>query len=170
MLRIRQAGSVCDPMMRRPRGSSSNSLPPRGHSLSDDLSLNVTRACRIARGVQRGRMLPNVRLLIAAMLASVLVLICGFGVFAAFRVSRDPIAHLPVAAPPLQLIAENRAASSAVLVAGETTDQYSHFDIPASALEETAAATSAAAQNGSAELVTESEQTATPLPITAMDA
>ena len=52
-------------------------------------------------------MLPNVRLLIAAMLASVLVLICGFGVFAAFRVSRDPIAHLPVAAPPLQLVAEN---------------------------------------------------------------
>ena len=59
-------------------------------------------------------MLPNVRLLIAAMLASVLVLICGFGVFAAFRVSRDPIAHLPVAAPPLQLVAENRAGSSAV--------------------------------------------------------
>jgi len=51
-------------------------------------------------------MLPNVRLLIAAMLASVLVLICGFGVFAAFRVSRDPIAHLPVAAPPSQLLAE----------------------------------------------------------------
>jgi hypothetical protein len=114
-------------------------------------------------------MLPNVRLLIAAMLASVLVLICGFGVFAAFRVSRDPIAHLPVAAPPSQLLAETRAASSAVMVAGEIADQHSRFDIPVSALEETAAPTSVAAQYGQTELVTESEQTATPPPIAAMD-
>jgi hypothetical protein len=114
-------------------------------------------------------MLPNVRLLIAAMLASVLVLICGFGVFAAFRVSRDPIAHLPVAAPPSQLLAETRAASSAVMVAGEIADQHSRFDIPVSALEETAAPTSVAAQYGQIELVTESEQTATPPPIAAMD-
>jgi len=47
-------------------------------------------------------MLPNVRLLIAAMLASVMVLICGFAIFAAFRVSREPIAHLPVAVAPLR--------------------------------------------------------------------
>jgi hypothetical protein len=114
-------------------------------------------------------MLPNVRLLIAAMLASVLVLICGFGVFAAFRVSRDPIAHLPVAAPPSQLLAETRAACSAVMVAGEIADQHSRFDIPVSALEETAAPTSVAAQYGQTELVTESEQTATPPPIAAMD-
>ena len=115
-------------------------------------------------------MLPNVRLLIAAMLASVLVLICGFGVFAAFRVSRDPIAHLPVAAPPLQLVAENRAGSSAVLVAGETVDQHAHFDIPVSTPEPTAAPTGTAEQHGQAELVTESEQTAGPAPTAAMDA
>ena len=114
-------------------------------------------------------MLPNVRLLIAAMLASVLVLICGFGVFAAFRVSRDPIAHLPVAAPPSQLLAETRAASSAVMVAGEIADQHSRFDIPVSALEETAAPTGTTERHDQAELVTESEQTATPPPIAAMD-
>jgi hypothetical protein len=114
-------------------------------------------------------MLPNVRLLIAAMLASVLVLICGFGVFAAFRVSRDPIAHLPVAAPPSQLLAETRAASSAVMVAGEIADQHSRFDIPVSALEETAAPTGTTERHDQAELVSESEQTATPPPIAAMD-
>jgi hypothetical protein len=109
-------------------------------------------------------MLPNVRLLIAAMLASILVLICGFGVFAAFRVSRDPIAHLPVAAPPSQLLAETRAASSA-----EIADQHSRFDIPVSALEETAAPTGTTERHDQAELVTESEQTAAPPPIAAMD-
>src|SRR5262249_7855913 len=122
--------------MRRPRGSSSNSRPSRGHSLSDDLSLNVTRACRIARGVQRGRMLPNVRLLIAAMLASILVLMCGFGVFAAFRVSHEPIAHLPAAMAPLQLVAEIRAAPATILVARETADQHSRSDTPVSAPEQ----------------------------------
>jgi hypothetical protein len=115
-------------------------------------------------------MLPNVRLLIAAMLASVLVLICGFGVFAAFRVSRDPIAHLPVAAPPLQLVAENRAGPSAVLVAGETVDQHAHFDIPVSTPEPIAAPTGTAEQHDQAELVSESEQTAGPAPTAAMDA
>ena len=114
-------------------------------------------------------MLPNVRLLIAAMLASVLVLICGFGVFAAFRVSRDPIAHLPVAAPPSQLLAETRAASSAVMVAGEIADQHSRFDIPVSTLDEIAAPTGTTERHDQAELVTESEQTATPPPIAAMD-
>ena len=54
-------------------------------------------------------MLPTLRLLIAAMLATIVVLICGFGIFAAFRVSRDPIAHLPAAAPPLQMVAEASA-------------------------------------------------------------
>jgi hypothetical protein len=97
-------------------------------------------------------MLPNVRLLIAAMLASILVLICGFGVFAAFRVSRDPIAHLPVAAPPSQLLAETRAASSAVMVAGEIADQHSRFDIPVSALEETAAPTGTTERHDQASL------------------
>ena len=108
-------------------------------------------------------MLPNVRLLIAAMLASVLVLICGFGVFAAFRVNRDPIAHLPVAAPPLQLVAKSRAGPSAVLVAGETVDQHAHFDIPSvSTPEPIAAPTGTAQRHDQAELVGEFEQTAGP--------
>ena len=51
-------------------------------------------------------MLPNVRLMIAAMLASVVALICGFGMFAVFRVSHDPFARLPAATAPLQLVAE----------------------------------------------------------------
>ncbi len=36
-------------------------------------------------------MLPNVRLMIAAMFAAVLMLICGFGMFASFRVSHAPL-------------------------------------------------------------------------------
>ena len=115
-------------------------------------------------------MLPNVRLLIAAILASVLVLICGFGVFAAFRVSHEPIAHLPAAVAPSQLIAENRAAPSAVLVARETIDQHSQSDIPVSAPEETAAPTGTAERHEEAELVAESQQTAAPQSIPAMDA
>ena len=109
-------------------------------------------------------MLPNLRLLIAAMLASVLVLICGFGVFAAFRVSRDPIAHLPVAAPPLQLVAETRAGSSAVMVAGETADQHSQFDIPVSTPEETAAPTGTTERHDQAELVTDPNRRPAPPP------
>jgi hypothetical protein len=114
-------------------------------------------------------MFPNVRLLIAAMLASVLVLICGFGVFAAFRVSHEPIAHLPVAVAPLQLVAENRAASSTVLVAREALDQHSQFDIPVVAPEETTPPAGAPEQHSPAELVAESEQTAAPQPVVAMD-
>jgi hypothetical protein len=115
-------------------------------------------------------MFPNVRLLIAAMLASILVLICGFGVFAAFRVSREPIAHLPATMAPLQLVAESRAASSTVLVARETLSQQSLFDIPVSPSEETATPRGTAEQRDQAEPVAESEQTAAPQPIAAMDA
>jgi hypothetical protein len=115
-------------------------------------------------------MFPNVRLLIAAMLASILVLICGFGVFAAFRVSREPIAHLPATVAPLQLVAEGRAASSTVLVAHETVNQQSQFDIPVSPSEEAAAPRGTAEQHDQAEPVTESEQTAAPQPVAAMDA
>jgi hypothetical protein len=50
-------------------------------------------------------MFPNVRLLIAAIIASVVALSCGFAVFAALRVNREPLAGLPSAAPPLQLLA-----------------------------------------------------------------
>jgi hypothetical protein len=80
------------------------------HSLGDDLLFDVTRVCRIARGAQqRGRMLPNIRLMIAAILGSVLALSCGFGIFAVFRVSHEPFAHLPAPMAPPQLVAENVA-------------------------------------------------------------
>jgi hypothetical protein len=52
-------------------------------------------------------MFPNVRLMIAAIVASTLGMSCGLGVFAVFRVNHDPFARLPNAAPPLQLASSN---------------------------------------------------------------
>jgi len=49
-------------------------------------------------------MFPNLRLLIGALAASVAALCCGFGVFAAFRVSHEPLSRLPAATAPLQLV------------------------------------------------------------------
>jgi len=115
-------------------------------------------------------MFPNVRLMIAAMLASVVVLVCGFGIFAAFRVSREPIAHLPAAALPLQLIAENRAAFAAMVITQETPNQHSQIDIPAGPSEETAAPADISEQHGQGEPVTESEQTTKSRPVAALDA
>lgn len=54
-------------------------------------------------------MFPNVRLLTAAVIASVVALSCGFGLFAALRVNREPLARLPSVAAPLQLAASNAA-------------------------------------------------------------
>jgi hypothetical protein len=68
--------------------------------------------------------------LIAAMLATVVVLICGFGIFATFRVSHDPIAHLPTAAVPLQMVAEAGAGSGALSAARDSADPRSQFDVP----------------------------------------
>lgn len=118
-------------------------------------------------------MFPNVRLLIAAMLASVVVLICGFAMFAAFRISHEPIAHLPAAAAPVQLVAENRVAASAALVTRETVAQASRRDMPVGVPEETPAGTPE--EQIHAGLVSESEQTASeqmaaPQPVAATDA
>jgi hypothetical protein len=54
-------------------------------------------------------MFPNVRLQIAALFVSVVVLSFGFGVFAAFRVNHEPLAQIPASAAPLPLDAENAA-------------------------------------------------------------
>jgi hypothetical protein len=54
-------------------------------------------------------MLPNLRLMIAAIATSVLALSCGFGIFAAFRVSHEPFARLPAAMAAPQLTTENVA-------------------------------------------------------------
>jgi hypothetical protein len=51
-------------------------------------------------------MLPNFRLMIASTLASVVALICGFGMFAAFRVNHEPLGRLPSTAPSLQIAAK----------------------------------------------------------------
>src|SRR5580698_4736319 len=55
----------------------------------------------------RGRMFPNVRLMIAAVVASVVALSCGFGLFATFRVNHEPLSRLAAGAAPLQLAAGN---------------------------------------------------------------
>jgi hypothetical protein len=66
-------------------------------------------------------MLPNVRLVIAAMFATVVALICGFGMFAAFRVSHEPLVRLPTATASLQLAAANTAKLSLAFAPGEPT-------------------------------------------------
>lgn len=58
-------------------------------------------------------MFPNVRLLIAALLATVFALSCGFGVFAALGVSREPLGRLTAGAATLQLAANEAAAAAA---------------------------------------------------------
>ena len=75
-------------------------------------------------------MFPNVRLMIAATLASVVALICGFGMFAVFRVSHDPFVRLPAATAPLQLVADNAAKSAAGFASGEPFDR--RFQVKAS--------------------------------------
>ena len=46
-------------------------------------------------------MFPNLRLMIVAIMASILGISCGLGVFAVFYINRDPILLLPSGAPPL---------------------------------------------------------------------
>ena len=75
-------------------------------------------------------MFPNVRLMIAATLASVVALVCGLGMFAVFRVSHDPFARLPAATAPLQLVAGSAAKSAAGLASGEPFDR--RFQVKAS--------------------------------------
>lgn len=54
-------------------------------------------------------MFPNVRLLIGTLFIAVLVLSCEFGVFAALRVSREPLSRLTAESAPLQLAAGQNA-------------------------------------------------------------
>jgi hypothetical protein len=89
-------------------------------------------------------MFPNVRLMIAATLASVVVLICGFGMFAVFRVSHDPFVHLPAATAPLQLVADNAARSSAGFASKEPFDRRFEVKALAYAAEDVNAAAAAA--------------------------
>jgi hypothetical protein len=68
-------------------------------------------------------MFPNVRLMIAATLASVVALICGFGMFAVFRVSHEPFVRLPAATAPLLLVADNSVSLPAGFAAGVPLDR-----------------------------------------------
>jgi hypothetical protein len=67
-------------------------------------------------------MFPNVRLMIAATAASVVALICGFGMFAVFHVGHEPLVRLPAATAPLQLVADNGARSTASLTSSDVID------------------------------------------------
>jgi hypothetical protein len=65
-------------------------------------------------------MFPNVRLLIAAVVASVVALSCGFALFAAFRVNHEPLSRLATGAAPLQLAAGNPMPSVATLAPADS--------------------------------------------------
>jgi hypothetical protein len=80
-------------------------------------------------------MFPNFRLMIAAVAASVVALSCGFGVFAALRVNHEPLARLPAATAPLQLVPD-KVAGPALLSAspspvGEPEIAAAAPDVPA---------------------------------------
>jgi hypothetical protein len=58
-------------------------------------------------------MFPNVRLMIVAIFASVVGISCGLGLFAAFRVNREPFAHSPNGGPSLPLVFATPAPATA---------------------------------------------------------
>ncbi len=70
-------------------------------------------------------MLPNFRLMIAALFVSVVALICGFGVFAAFRVSHEPLARVAPGTAALKLVAADAPAPSVEAI--EPFAQRFHF-------------------------------------------
>ena len=78
-------------------------------------------------------MFPNVRLMIAAALASVVALAGGFGIFAVFRVSHEPFVRSPAATASLQLVADNAVYSSARFDSGVLFDRRLQVEAPPSA-------------------------------------
>jgi hypothetical protein len=56
-------------------------------------------------------MLPNIRLLIVAVLAAIAGISCGLGLFATFRVNHEPLVRFSEGGPPLQLAFNNRTAA-----------------------------------------------------------
>jgi hypothetical protein len=73
-------------------------------------------------------MFPNVRLLLGALVASVVALTCGFGLFAAFRVNHEPLSRLPVGTAPAQFVANDVAAPRTGW--GTPFDGQSHLNGP----------------------------------------
>jgi hypothetical protein len=80
-------------------------------------------------------MFPIVRLMIAATLASIVALICGFGLLAVFRVSHDPFVRLPAATARLQLVADNGVKSPIGFVSGAPFERGLQVKIPPAAAE-----------------------------------
>jgi hypothetical protein len=76
-------------------------------------------------------MFPNVRLLIAAMIVSVVAVSCGFAVFAAFRVNHEPLARLPSVTAPLQLLASLSPSLPITVAAVESFDRGLRLNPPA---------------------------------------
>lgn len=73
-------------------------------------------------------MFPSVRLMIVATFASVVALMCGFGMFAAFRVSHEPFARLPPTSAPLQLVvADNTNVSPLAFASSEPFERRFQF-------------------------------------------
>lgn len=75
-------------------------------------------------------MFPNVRLMIAAIAATVVALSCGFGLFATFRVNHEPLVRLPAATAPLQRVADNTGALPVPAAAAEPFDRRFQFRAP----------------------------------------
>lgn len=96
-------------------------------------------------------MLPNVRLMIAATLASVVALICGFGMFAVFRVNHEPFARLPAATAPLLLVADNAAIAPARYALAEPFDARFQLAVKRDAVEQISTTAAPADQNEQAE-------------------
>jgi hypothetical protein len=72
-------------------------------------------------------MFPNLRLLIAAAMASVVVLIFGAGMLASVRVSREPLAHvIPVVVAPLPPLVEGDGARPLAFAPAEPFDRRFH--------------------------------------------
>jgi hypothetical protein len=82
-------------------------------------------------------MFPNVRLLIAATIASVVALSCGFTVFAALRVNHEPLARS--AAPPLRLLASLSPSPPIMVAAVEPFDREARPSEPSGAVDLAAA-------------------------------
>ena len=96
-------------------------------------------------------MLPNVRLMIAATLASVVALICGFGMFAVFRVNHEPFARLPAATAPLLLVADNATIAPARYALAEPFDARFQLAVKRDAVEQISTTAAPADQNEQAE-------------------
>lgn len=75
-------------------------------------------------------MFPDVRLMIAAVLASIAALSAGFAIFAAFRVNHDPLVRLPAGATPYQLVSETMVPPAASFAADPSLSSRSPLDQP----------------------------------------